>query len=176
MILIPLRPVRWPVAPLEPVPLIERWRMVTLLSGSLAFPEAMLMMIPVVPLARIEVMQQPSIVIDLVIVTAPKPPGSSASISPPMKVFEIAPANVLQGAVRLQGLASSPTPETQVLVACAWASEQKANVKHNTIKILRLGRKIVLIFGAPLNQSRKLLGLMGRSRRSDSKLHVKQFI
>jgi hypothetical protein len=27
----------------------------------------------------------------------------------------------LQGAVRLQGLASSPTPDTQVRVACAWA-------------------------------------------------------
>jgi hypothetical protein len=31
----------------------------------------------------------------------------------------MAPANVLQGAVRLQGLASSPTPDTQVRVA--WA-------------------------------------------------------
>src|ERR1700730_11204048 len=63
----------------------------------------------------------PSIVIALVIVTAPKPPGSRASISPPGAVFEIAPANVLQGAVRLQGLASSPTPDTQVRLACAWA-------------------------------------------------------
>src|SRR5882762_9174776 len=63
----------------------------------------------------------PSIVIDLVIVTAPKPPGSRASISPPAAVFEIAPAKVLQGAVRLHGLASSPTPDTQVRVACASA-------------------------------------------------------
>src|SRR5262249_38062279 len=60
-------------------------------------------------------------VMALVIVTAPNPPGSRQSISPPRAVFEIAPANVLQGAVRLQGLASSPTPETQVRVACAWA-------------------------------------------------------
>src|SRR3989442_10432633 len=96
--------------------------MVTLLSGSLAFPEAMLTMIPVVPLARIEVMQQPSSVIDLVIVTAPKPPGSSASISPPMNVLEMAPAKVLQGAVRLHGLASSPTPDTHVRVAWALKS------------------------------------------------------
>jgi hypothetical protein len=36
-------------------------------------------------------------------------------------VFEMAPAKVLQGAVRLQGLTSSPTPETQVRVAWALA-------------------------------------------------------
>jgi hypothetical protein len=58
-------------------------------------------------------------VIDFVIVTAPKPPGSSTEISPQGAVFEIAPANVLHGAVRLHGFASSPTPETQVRVACA---------------------------------------------------------
>jgi hypothetical protein len=34
----------------------------------------------------------PLIVIDLVIVTAPKPPGSSVLISPSLAVFEIAPA------------------------------------------------------------------------------------
>jgi hypothetical protein len=55
-----------------------------------------------------------SMVIDFVIVTAPKPPGSSTSISPPSFVFEIAPANVLHGAVRLPGFASSPTPDTHV--------------------------------------------------------------
>src|SRR5438046_10749116 len=82
----------------------------------------MLMLMPVVPLARIEANAAvPSIVIDLVIVTAPNPPGSSTLISPPVAVFEIAPANVLHGAVRLHGLASSPTPETQVRVACASA-------------------------------------------------------
>src|SRR5215471_8999966 len=57
----------------------------------------------------------------LVIVTAPKPPGSKTLISPPAAVLEIAPANVLHGAVRLHGFASSPTPETHVRVACAWA-------------------------------------------------------
>ncbi|HLN40566.1 MAG TPA: hypothetical protein VK337_22490 [Xanthobacteraceae bacterium] len=57
----------------------------------------------------------------MVIVTAPKPPGSSASISPPAAVFEMAPAKVLHGAVRLHGLASSPTPEIQVRVAWACA-------------------------------------------------------
>jgi len=37
-------------------------------------------------------------VIDLVMVMAPKPPGSRQSISPAGAVFEIAPAKVLQGA------------------------------------------------------------------------------
>src|SRR5437868_2135293 len=59
---------------------------------------------------------------DLLIVTAPKPPGSRQLISPPAAVLEIAPANVLQGAVRLHGLTSSPTPDTQVRVACACAA------------------------------------------------------
>src|SRR5207237_2716980 len=63
-----------------------------------------------------------SMVIDLVAVTAPKPPGSRQLISPPAAVFEIAPAKVLQGAVRLHGLRSSPTPDTQVRVACACAA------------------------------------------------------
>jgi hypothetical protein len=57
------------------------------------------------------------IVSDFVIVTPPKPPGSRQLISPPAAVFEIAPANVLHGAVRLHGLASSPTPDTHVRVA-----------------------------------------------------------
>src|ERR1700761_1839574 len=50
-------------------------------------------------------------VIDLVIVTWPKPPGSRQLISPPVAVLEMAPAKVLHGAVRLHGLTSSPTPE-----------------------------------------------------------------
>jgi hypothetical protein len=39
--------------------------------------------------------------------------GSSASISPPFGVFEIAPAQILQSAVRLHELASSPTTQTR---------------------------------------------------------------
>src|SRR3989344_4494095 len=69
-----------------------------------------------------------SMVIALVIVTAPKPPGSRQLISPLAAVFEIAPAKVLHGAVRLHGLASSPTPEIQVFVACADAGAAKAIV------------------------------------------------
>src|SRR3569833_1060516 len=61
--------------------------------------------------------------IALVMGKAPKPPGSRQLISPLAAVFEIAPAKVLHGAVRLQGFASSPTPETHVRVACARAGE-----------------------------------------------------
>src|SRR5262249_54068223 len=60
-------------------------------------------------------------VIDFVMVTPPKPPGSRQLMMPPVRVLAIAPANVLHGAVRLHGLASSPTPEIQVRVACACA-------------------------------------------------------
>src|SRR6188768_2871554 len=97
-----------------PAPLIERFRSVTT-----SFRPALIMM-PLVPAARIEPNPEPSlpsIVIPLVIVTAPKPPGSRTLISPPAAVFEIAPANVLHGAVREHGLTSSPTPDTQVRVA-----------------------------------------------------------
>src|SRR5689334_1085802 len=85
---------------------------------------------PLVPEARIEPKPAPvvpSSTMDLVIVTVPKPPGSSASISPPAAVFEIAPAKVLQGAVRLHGLTSSPTPDTQVRVACACVDDAVKN-------------------------------------------------
>src|SRR5437660_3598473 len=83
-------------------------------------------------------------VIDFVIVTAPKPPGSSASISPLGAVFEMAPAKVLQGAVRLHALASSPTPETQVRVACAWAMDAKANVKIAIASALIVNRNLFI--------------------------------
>src|SRR5207248_11550798 len=77
------------------------------------------MFIPSEPLVRTPARTcEPSMVIDFVIVTAPKPPESSTSISPAAAVLLMAPANVLHGAVREHGLASSPTPETQVRVAC----------------------------------------------------------
>src|SRR4029077_5787091 len=100
----------------------------TITTASLMWvPPVTLTTIPLTELARIEAQPEPvppSRTIALVIVTAPKPPGSSASISPPSAVFEIAPAQVLHGAVRLHGLASSPTPDTQVRLACARAVEQ----------------------------------------------------
>src|SRR5471032_1911282 len=93
---------------------------------------------PLVPATRTPASIHSEIILmDLVIVTLPKPPGSSTLISPPVAVLEIAPANVLHGAVRLHGLASSPTPETQVRVACACAIVEKpttrAAVERNLI-------------------------------------------
>src|SRR6202012_5243099 len=101
------------------MPLIVRLRILTTLAVSTA-----LTMMPLTPDARMEPTWPPmpppqSSVMDFVMVTVPKPPGSRQSISPPPAVFEIAPANVLHGAVRLHGLTSSPTPEIQVRVACA---------------------------------------------------------
>src|ERR1700719_1508738 len=52
---------------------------------------------------------------DLVMVTGPKSPGSSTSISPPAVVWPSAVAKVRQGDMRVQGLASLPkVAETQV--------------------------------------------------------------
>src|SRR4051794_6849121 len=68
-----------------------------------------LMVIPGPPATRIDPSVLPQLnVIALIVVTPPNPPGSRQLISPPAAVLEIAPAKVLQGAVRLQGLASSP--------------------------------------------------------------------
>src|SRR5258707_6074513 len=121
-----------PLMPLQ-APLIDR-PLIVITSVAAA-----LTMMPVGRDARIDaIVPVPSRVIDLVIVTAPKPPGSSASISPGSAVFEIAPAKVLQGAVRLQGLTSSPTPDTQVRVACAWAMDAKADVKIAIAHTLRV--------------------------------------
>ncbi len=89
MKLIPIRPVV--------IPWISIFRRVTLMPAPLTLT-------PFVPAARTEPnVPAQSIVIDLVMVTAPKPPGSMQLISPLGAVFEIAPANVLQGAVRLHG-------------------------------------------------------------------------
>src|SRR5260370_28148056 len=105
---------RIPFSP-ELIPLILMLRMITT-----SFAPATTT-IPLVPLTSVEATwpPPPSRVIALVMVTAPNPPGSRASISPPGAVFEMAPAHVLQGAVRLHGLASSPTPATQVRLSCA---------------------------------------------------------
>src|SRR5258705_591511 len=133
-------------------PFIEILRRPTVVLTSPA--AVMLTLIAVVPAARIPTMQHPSMVIDLVIVTVPNPPGSSASISPSTAVFEMAPANVLQGAVRLQGLASSPTPDTQVRVAWALAIEVTVSTKTATARIFRLKRSLLMLhspFGVELN-------------------------
>src|SRR5207302_2733474 len=136
MALIPLVPV--------PAPLIERLRSLTTFEFGAPEPES-LTVTPTVPAARIEAkVPAPSIVIDLVMVTPPKPPGSITSISPPSAVFEIAPAKVLQGAVRLHGLASSPTPDTQVRVACAWAMDANASRNVAITKSLIVNRNLFI--------------------------------
>src|SRR5882757_7739681 len=91
-----------------------------------------------------------AMVIAFVIVTAPKPPGSRQLISPPAAVFETAPANVLQGAVRLHGFTSSPTPDTHVRVAWALATNVKTPItavpansfEHNFSIVIRLDPSI----------------------------------
>jgi hypothetical protein len=58
--------------------------------------------------------------IALVMVTAPKSPGSKTSISPPAIVFARATAKVRQGDARVHGLVSLPSAaETHVWLACA---------------------------------------------------------
>src|SRR6187455_317383 len=92
-------------------------------------------------------------VMDLVRVTAPKPPGSRQSISPPAAVLLIAPAKVLQGAVRLHGLTSSPTPDTHVRVACALnvvaRKRQQRRERAKRIR-LRIVMNTLLFFGTDL--------------------------
>jgi hypothetical protein len=52
----------------------------------------------------------------------------------------------LQGAVRLHGLASSPTPETQVRVACAWAGADANNgAKNPTNKASKAMRRMIYL-------------------------------
>src|SRR3984893_11078126 len=116
---IPTRPV--------PAPLIEMPRMVTT-SDAPAFTT-----MAVVPEERIDAkVPIPLMVIALVMVTAPYPPGSRASISPPGAVLLMAPAKVLQGAVREQGFTSSPTPETHVRVAWAIAGADTSRASRDT--------------------------------------------
>src|SRR5213596_3612789 len=80
-----------------------------------------------------------SIWIDLVMVTAPNPPGSRQLMMPGLAVLEIAPANVLHGAVRLHGSASLPTPDTHVRVACALAMPATIRVtKHTDNCLIRI--------------------------------------
>src|SRR5205807_1099673 len=95
-------------------------------------------------------------VIGLVIVTAPKPPGSRTLISPPEAVLEIAPAKVLHGAVRLHGFASSPTPDTQVRVAWACATVANPAVMVMVAKRRRILEDImVFVFGVEVADYRR---------------------
>src|SRR5882757_4759855 len=55
-----------------------------------------------------------TMLIDLVMTSGPKPPGSSTSISPPAAVWVMAKAKVRHGCVRVQAPLSLPVPDTQV--------------------------------------------------------------
>src|SRR5262245_22905653 len=106
----------WPT-PGSTTPSIDRFRRCTTAVAALTIT-------PLTLAARIPACTpSPSMVMDLVTVTAPKPPESTALMYPPVAVLLIVPAKVLHGAVRLHGFASSPTPDTHVRVACAWASD-----------------------------------------------------
>src|SRR5688500_2946118 len=107
--------------------------------------------------------------IDLVMVSPPKPPGSRQLISPAAAVLEIAPAKVLQGAVRLHGLASSPTPETHVRVACACAGAASmsvaappASTAHTKAKLLIL----TLLPQSPLQAHMRVCGDLTRKSKA----------
>src|SRR5919202_6589058 len=135
--------------PLTPVvaPLMERLRSLTIFVMGAPLVLSLTLM-PVVPAASMEPKPAPcvpSMVMDLVMVTVPNPPGSRQSISPLSAVFEMAPANVLQGAVRLHGLTSSPTPDTQVLVACARAAEAMARVNTRKAHAFRVKRVLFML-------------------------------
>src|ERR1043166_4808067 len=98
--------------------------------------------------------------IAFVMVTPPKPPGSRTLISPPGAVLEIAPAKVLHGAVRLHGLASSPTPDTHVRVACAKAGtlgNQRLRVAPRRPATTRLLRIVFSSLSATYNLSLKCI-------------------
>src|SRR2546423_1342256 len=130
-----------------PLPLIERLRKRTVIVLGVAVALS-LTLTPVVPEARVEPKPAPcvpSMVMDLVMVTAPKPPGSRQSISPPAAVFEMAPAKVLHGAVRLHGLTSWPTPATQVRVAWAWADDAAARISIIRPIALKVNRILLMI-------------------------------
>jgi hypothetical protein len=80
------------------------------------------------------------------------------SISPPAAVLDIAPAKVLQGAVRLQGLASSPTPDTQVRVACALATATEIKITNKkAVHFANVTIFPLLLPGLPTRVIRKIV-------------------
>src|SRR5205085_1782350 len=72
---------------------------------------------------------------------------STALISPPAAVLLIAPASVLQGAVREHGFTSSPTPETHVRVASAKALVGAARLSATMARTRarRIMRKLIIV-------------------------------
>src|SRR5205823_13124482 len=66
-----------------------------------------------------------------------------SSISPLVATLERAPANVLQGAVRLQADPSSPTPETKTLSACPCANELQQRKRTTAARKLMNPKRIL---------------------------------
>src|SRR5438128_12272136 len=76
-------------------------------------------------------------------VTAPKAAELSKSNPPLAATLERAPANVLQGAVRLQAEASSPTPEIKTLSACPCAKELQQRKRTTAARKLMNPKRIL---------------------------------
>src|SRR5215204_530789 len=133
------------------VPLMLRFRRRTVLRVSPArVKPSKRIETPTVPLFRMVAFAPvPSMVTDFTMPTTPKLPESRTLIWPLTFVFEIAPAKVLQGAVRLHGLTSSPTPETHGRVwACAATDTVKRNVRK--AKILKGARMLAMYLSLSL--------------------------
>src|SRR5262249_1173429 len=104
-----------------------------------------LMVMPTCPECRIKPYAAGhSMVIDFEMTSVPNEPESRQSTSPPTMAFCNAPLNVRQGAVRLQGLTSSPTPETQVRWTCAAGGVGKPHSAHQAAR--RLASTAILSF------------------------------
>jgi hypothetical protein len=82
-------------------------------------------------------MAPPSIVMDPLIVTAPKSPGLNTEITPPGDVALWAAENVAHGCVTLQGFASLPYPATQVCAEVAAAGSVARKPTAMTAKYWR---------------------------------------
>jgi len=94
-------------------------------------------------------------VIDLVIVNRAEAAGIERADLATWCVLEMAPAKVLQGAVRLQGLASLPVPETHVRLACAVAG-CVPSAKDNAAEMTRNNLLLGALPSPPLVESTQL--------------------
>src|SRR6266568_3481541 len=115
-------------APPGPCPSRSRPRKVTTSVVAAAMSTAMA---PLVVVRMPAVPASQEMVSDMKMATLPKSPASRQLISPPGLVLAMAPWKVRHGAVRLQGLALSPVPDTQVRAdwACAGAAARNASAR-----------------------------------------------
>src|SRR5882757_8162955 len=134
-----------PLVPI-PAPSIVSPRRVTL---SLA--PALIVMAGIAEPLRTPATPTPSLMmlIALVMVTALNPPGSSTSISPPAAVLSCAPWKVRHGCVRVQGLASLPSPDTQVRPLSAEAGAAcRPSASRDAVKTDAVILVIVALYGS----------------------------